>query len=447
MNILIYSYFTPRKQHLAGGAQRFLHDLIIGLVDGGEKITVLSPEADESDILRLGSRLTVMSTLREAQNRSLTPYERHYNAQYYAKLAQNADIVLSIDRSVPVETETPVLLSLNNFSYSTEVESVFGLRWDSIVVPSLYLHRCVESIVGPAHWSNGSKPIHIIPLPVDTNCFQPTDCSSLAQRLEIDDSQRVIVFPHRPDPGKGFELALEALEIACRRDPGILLLVPCAPDSVLAVQQRERAYIEKIKYEVALRGLGNNVRFHSWIHANDMPAYLSLAKYCLTLSTLPEGFGLSVLQSIACLTPVITTLAGAIKDLLPPSHGVMEVPFNSPSIVANALLQTLNFKEVQRGRKYIQENYDVTRVVNRYIELLPTIKRSYANYHPQVNEPDLFGPWCRMIDSESVWHDYEKKYLSGDEMREVTSIIEKGKTSDRNRELYLKRGLIVGRIT
>lgn len=448
MHILVYSYFAPRRKHLAGGAQRFLHDLIRGLIVEGEHVTVLSPRPDdEARLLELGPTLSIHPVLNEKENGRLTPYEIYCNAQYYAKLAEQADLVLSIDRAVPVETSTPVVLSLNNFSYSTEVYSVFAFRWDMLIVPSSYLYRCVNSIVGPNFWSEGQRPIHQIPLPVDTNLFRPTDSRALAERLEIPDDRTVVVFPHRPDPHKGLLLALDTVEIVKDSKPDILLLAPYPPNSVPAVRQREEAFIEAVRRQIDARGLRDNIKMHEWIEDNEMPAYLSLADHCLALSHLPEGFGLTALQSIACTTPVISTPAGALTELLPDNHGIEWVPFNSPRAAAAALLKSSDPRTVQKGRRFIQEMYNLPKVVEQYLKCFAGVNKSYASYSPNAEQPDSPSPWCRTVESPDMWHDYEARYLTNKEIQMLEEAAQAKVTDSIKRNFLIESGLITGTVS
>ena len=445
MHILVYSYFAPLRDHLAGGVQRFLNDILKGIVDAGHNVTVLSTEPDNNDeLLDLGSRFFVLPVLREPTTGSLTPYERHYNAQYYSKLANSADVVLSIDRSVPIETETPVLLSLNNFSYSTEVESVFSFRWDAMIVPSIYERKCVEAIVGSDYWSEGQRPIYTIPLPVDTCLFRRTDPTILANRLGVSANQFIVVYPHRPDPLKGLRTAVEAIDYASRLNPRIMLYVPSLPYSVRAVRQREQAFLDEVNLEITKRNLNKFIKFHPWIDSREMPAYFSLANCCLALSTLPETFGLSVLQSVACLTPVVTTPAGAIPEVLPPYHGVNIVDFDSPEKVADAMLQQHDPADLRRGKAYIEANYNVESVVSQYLGCLASITKSHAQYNPEPKVRNGLVPWCREQSDGRIWHDYEKRYLSSEEVEMRESLVSTGQIEGSERDLLLRRGLISG---
>ena len=417
MKLLIYSYFPPRENHLAGGAQSFLNDLIHGLLDFGEEVTVLCPETSANHILSQRENLSIQTSLIEPSVRRLKPYERIHNKRAYVELANKADIVLSIDRAVPMETDTPVLLSVNNFSYSTEVDSVFSLCWDSLVVPSPYLKRCINVYFGRNSWIGTPRPISVIPLPVDTKCFKRVDGTEILKRLSVDRRKKIFIFPHRPDPDKGFMVALDALKYALHQEKNLLLLIPMPPESVKSVRVRESEFFRNLIDEVKKRGIEEHVIFHPWIDYSEMPKYYSIADYCLALSTLPEGFGLSMLQPVSCLTSVISTPAGAVSDLLPVNNGITFVPFNSPEMVGNELLKVPRVEYAQKGREYITKNYDIDIVLSAYQNLLSNTTKSFSKFHLPSADNEPVHPWYRKVNGR-IWDDYEQRYLQSTNLEE-----------------------------
>src|SRR5882724_4656551 len=102
MEILVYSYFPPLASHQAGGVQHLTHDLIIGFVRSGARVTVLCPEHNGNGLLDLGPNLRVLPFLREADHRQLYPYEYQHNLQYLALALDGADVIWTIDRKFPL---------------------------------------------------------------------------------------------------------------------------------------------------------------------------------------------------------------------------------------------------------------------------------------------------------------------------------------------------------
>ena len=406
MRLLVHSYFPPLRSHLAGGAQQFVHDLLMSLAGVCEQVTVLCPAAEGQEVIDLGPRGIIDPALIEPGARPLAPYERLWNARAFARRTALADVVLSIDRGAPAQVDKPVVLCLNALSYGTEVDALFGLAWDEIVVPSDYMLRSLTALFGPGSWSGEPRPVHCIPYSIDVEHFRPRDPAPLLDQLGLDPARQYVLFPHRPDPRKGFSVAFAAVQRAHEQDPRLQLLVPHPPQSVKAVRADQEKCLAGFQAEVRKRAIGDAVKFHPWIDLADLPAYFSLGSVTLALSSLPESFGLTPVQSVSCHTPVITTPAGAVPGLLPPEHGISLVPFNDPAAVARALTDLPTDAAVEAGRRYVSSAYSPRRAAEAYLAVLRAARRRESRFTPC--EGDLVRPpWCHPLPGGAIWHDYE----------------------------------------
>jgi glycosyltransferase involved in cell wall biosynthesis len=406
MHVMVYLYFPPLRSHLPGGAQQFVRDLLRGLARQGIGMEILCPEAEGQPLLDLGPDVAISDVLAEPRDGPLTPYERLWNARAYCERAARADVVLSVDRGVPAQLDVPVVLSLNNFSYATEVEAVFGLAWDEIVVPSPYLCDCVTAVVGPQSWSGAPALIHTVSYGVDTKHYRYRDPRELRARLGLDPARRFLLFPHRPEPTKGVAAALAAVALAVRTDPRLQLLIPLPPRSVAAVRDTEARFVADVRARVAALGLADHVAFHPWISVEDMPAYYSLGAACLALGTIPETFGFTPVQAVACGTPAVATPAGAVPTLLPPGHGLEVVPFDDAAAVASALKNLPAAAAVAAGREFVASAYSVDAAVHGYLRVLGAARRRTGRYRPGRGDL-VVPPWCRLMPDGRRWHDYE----------------------------------------
>ena len=60
-----------------------------------------------------------------------------------------------------------------------------------------------------------------------------------------------------------------------------------------------------------------------------------------------EGFGLPILEAMACRTPVVSTCVGGAIDLIEPGHNGFVVPIGEAAELANALIRVLNLPETE----------------------------------------------------------------------------------------------------
>jgi glycosyltransferase involved in cell wall biosynthesis len=378
VHVLVYSYFAPLESHLSGGSQLVLRTLLERLPAHGLTIAVACPPAEEP-LLDAGPAVHVEPVLEEPAEAPLTPAQRLHNLRVLAALVRDCDVVLSVDRTFPLPTRRPLVLLLDNFSYGTEVDSVFGLDWDSMIVPSEYLRAEVEAVAGGRFWTGGRRPIEVIAPAVDVEHFRPRDASGLRQALGLAEDDECLLFPHRPDPDKGFSAALRLVAELRVRGRRHRLLVPEPPLSTRAVRRRESAFVRGIRARA--RPLGDSVVFHPWLSYDEMPALLTLGVRTLALGSFPESFGLSALQSIACGTPVLATPVGARPSVLPPGHGLTLLPRRcNATTVADRVLAPPDPEATRRGREAIRRRYGPDRLAERVAAHLGRARKSRARF-------------------------------------------------------------------
>jgi glycosyltransferase involved in cell wall biosynthesis len=410
LKIVVYSYFPPLKNHLAGGAQRFLDGLLKALLCTGEvEIIVLSPPLPGRTLVPGQPGLRVLPELALVDG-DPTPAHAHQDLAILEKYCAWADVVLTIDRHFPLQTQTPVVLCLNNFSYGPETRSVFGLSWDAIVVPSSYLQRCVGWYFAASNWIGSARPIQVIPCGVDRPHTDDAAGERMRESLRLSASGRYLAFPHRPDRDKGFETAVEAAVNLKRAGDNYTLLVPSPKSN--EIWPHQRAYLEQRREFVRDMGAEDSVQFHRWIRADEMAAYLNVAEWSLCLSRLPEGFGLSVLEGIVAGVPVVATPSGAVPEVMPAGLGVELTEFGDANTVARIVAQGTSEAAIARGQAFIASSYSWKIVAERWLETLSSTKKSDAMYAVGELPDSRVEPWRRPMPSGRVWDDYRMDWVS-----------------------------------
>jgi glycosyltransferase involved in cell wall biosynthesis len=102
-------------------------------------------------------------------------------------------------------------------------------------------------------------------------------------------------------------------------------------------QDRARA-----EAEVAERGLGDHVRFVGWVDPTEVPAWLAAVDVVAAPSrTAADGWteaqGLSILEAMAAVRPVVATDTGGIVDTVDHEVTGLLVPEGRPDELAAAL--------------------------------------------------------------------------------------------------------------
>jgi glycosyltransferase involved in cell wall biosynthesis len=107
-------------------------------------------------------------------------------------------------------------------------------------------------------------------------------------------------------------------------------------------------------------GLENRVKMTGKLSYHSLVEIYS-SKTILVMSSLYEGFGLPAAEAMACGTPVVVTDAGALKEVVDESCGII-VPMRDPKAMADAVMKLLKDPALRQrmgeaGRRRAVENF------------------------------------------------------------------------------------------
>lgn len=120
------------------------------------------------------------------------------------------------------------------------------------------------------------------------------------------------------------------------------------------------------EHEVAPAVDGTNVRYHGAVGGDARIRALGGARALLHLINFDEPFGLSVVEALACGTPVIATRRGSMPELI--DHGVTGFLVDTPQEAIAAIARA---GEIDRAacRRAVAERFSVGRMADDYIAL------------------------------------------------------------------------------
>ncbi len=103
---------------------------------------------------------------------------------------------------------------------------------------------------------------------------------------------------------------------------------------------------EGLPAEIDRQGLSERVRLTGYVDDEDLPALYSAADL-LTFPSLYEGFGLPLLEAMACGTPVITSDASSLPEVAADGSAVLLSPHDEAAWTS-ALLDALTDEPARR---------------------------------------------------------------------------------------------------
>jgi glycosyltransferase involved in cell wall biosynthesis len=184
---------------------------------------------------------------------------------------------------------------------------------------------------------------HVVFNGVDTGTFVPLKKRAAARAEKL-------LFVGRITPEKALHDLIEAVERLTSRFPGLRLDI-VGPDAEtpkeyivdLSDDDRVKAlapwydgnYFERLK-ELARGRLGERVRFVGLVSPADLPEYYQGADLLVNPS-LSESFGMSLVEAMACGTPVVATRVGGMPEIVEAGRTGVLVSPGDPDALGEAI--------------------------------------------------------------------------------------------------------------
>lgn len=132
-----------------------------------------------------------------------------------------------------------------------------------------------------------------------------------------------------------------------------------------------------IEARIAALGLKNAVTLLG--HRSDAPRLIRAADLYVS-SSWSEGLGTSVLEALACETPVVATVAGGVPEMVRPGETGYLVPSRDPAALAAAIIKSLGNRDdakimARHGRHLVEEFFLTERMVERTLSAYDTLLR------------------------------------------------------------------------
>lgn len=193
-------------------------------------------------------------------------------------------------------------------------------RVTRIVVLSDAFARVLLEHYGVAPWK-----VRVIPPGVDLDRFAPGDRTEARRRLDIDPNELVIVAVRRLVARVGVDVLIEAVGRLRSEGRPVRLLV--VGDGI------ERPHLEA----AAGRSLGPAATFLGAVDDETLLRAYQSADVCVVPTVAHEGFGLVVLEALACGTPVVASHIDGLPEALASLQPDLLVPPGDSGALADRL--------------------------------------------------------------------------------------------------------------
>ncbi|MDH5671537.1 MAG: glycosyltransferase family 4 protein [Myxococcales bacterium] len=279
--------------------------------------------------------------------------------------------LLQLQESLPVVATVHHPITVDRrIAFESEKDGLkrWGLRrWYSFLPAQLKVARRLDRImtvseasrvdIGREYGVSGTR-MRVVGNGINLEVFHPAEDGVVGRA-----PQQLITTLSADAPLKGFRYLLDALAALVKSHPEVQLTVIGKPSS----DTDTRAHIERL-------GLEARVHFTGFVEDTDIARHYAGSSVAVVPS-LYEGFGFPAGEAMACEVPVVSTLAGALPEVVGKDGccGLLVPPADGKAL-ARAIATLLDDPERGRrmgkaGRERVLEHFTWRRAAERTVEV------------------------------------------------------------------------------
>ena len=214
-------------------------------------------------------------------------------------------------------------------------------RSDRFITLSQYMKRMLVDSYGIQE-----ARISVIPGGVSVDQFKQSISRQEARsRLTLPLNRPIILTVRRLERRMGLHNLIEAMREVVKSQPEVLLLIA-----------GKGSLRNELDQDIGSKNLSQNIRMMGTVTDQMLPLLYRAADFSIVPSTDYEGFGLTLIESLASGTPVLGTPVGAIPEILLPFSKSLLLEGVSPRLLAEGVHDVLS------GRRVLPEDGVVRRV-------------------------------------------------------------------------------------
>jgi glycosyltransferase involved in cell wall biosynthesis len=187
--------------------------------------------------------------------------------------------------------------------------------------------------------------IRYIPNGIDTSVFFPESKEKARGKLNLSQEKRYVLFVGRMSKGKGIEYLIKSIDLLKKKYLDLALLLVGGGFE-----------LQKLKKLSERLGINDRVKFVGLINEPEViRTYYNAVDICV-FPSLSEGFGIVIIEALACKKPVVGTKGHIGGGVLKHEENALLAEVKSPESLAENISMLLDNAEL---RDYLSSNgYD-----------------------------------------------------------------------------------------
>ncbi len=342
MKILLTNPFS--WPYVRRGSERFLHELSSYLVSRGHDVTVLTSTPSAREEISRGERLVIIrkpQVAGAAKLMRIAPEKTFPIRCLPFMLGNRFDIVHCLYFWDACAAGLAQMFSTRRYIVHVTgipIKRFYQRRpWDYAALQ--FSMRHASEVVAPSRLAlehlekEFRRSAHLLPVPCDMHRFPVSTSREL-------DRPRILCVGAFGERRKGARVLMAAFHLVKKRIPTAILQYSGDMPEAMRAEFAASAQPEVLR-DVEFLGRGT---------VDDLPALYGAAA-ATVLPSLFDSFGMVLIESLACGTPVVATRHGALPEILSPGTGTLFEPGSTMGEATNevgladAIIETLRLHE------------------------------------------------------------------------------------------------------
>jgi len=350
-----------------GGAERVALNLSTGLSDYGYDVDIVLVEATGDLLEEIPEEVSVIDLDASRVATSFLPLRRYLKSRepeiLYSMMTEPNLIAIAAHQLT--RTDTRLVISEHNMlshSVSSIKDRAITLAaWATYPFAdhAVAVSKGVQSeLLAKTRLEEGSTSL--IYNPVRVEYIREKASEPVNHEWFVDDSIDVVLAGGRHEPQKGFDTLLEAFA-QIERDNTRLVIFGRGPKT------------EELKCQAANLGICDRIHFAGFVE--NPYSYMATADV-FVLSSEHEGFGLVLIEAMACGCPVVSTNceSGPAEILDEGKYGLLTTVGNS-ALMSKAISETIDNPIRSDVLKRRAEKFDVHNSLKEYVDMFIKTRR------------------------------------------------------------------------
>ena len=280
-----------------------------------------------------------------------------HNMHYFSEIHASTLERVAKKKGIPL-----ILTAHNVWDDVLFLELTHKIDWQHIIAVSHYIKREIIGI------GVDDRKITVVHHGLDETKFHPRiKPLRILKKYPQLKNKKIIFHPARIGLAKGCDISIKAVNIVREKYPEVILVLAGSKNIIDwgATQQKDIAYMVNLIKHFRLE---KNILI-DFYSLEEMRELYALSDICVYPSTVPEPFGLTMLEAQACGKPMVVTNSGGMPEIIKDGVNGFVINIRDFENLAAKIVQLLEDRRLRErlgytGRQIVESYYTKERVTH-----------------------------------------------------------------------------------